>query len=55
MIVQQGSLSVSDDALKAVELVQFERRGRVVALAADTASRILLLTGERRPGTIRDE
>jgi quercetin 2,3-dioxygenase len=46
LIVQQGKLSANDNALKAVELAQFEREGHSIHLNADSASRLLLLTGE---------
>lgn len=46
LVVQQGSLSANDNALKAVELAQFERDGSFITLTADSASRMLLLTGE---------
>ena len=46
MIVQTGKLTINDEPVKAVELVQFERAGESVKLHAQTASRVLVLTGE---------
>lgn len=46
LIVQEGRLMANDNALKAVEVAQFDRDGRSIVLKADSASRILLLTGE---------
>lgn len=46
LVVQQGSLVANDNALKAVELAQFEREGETIELAADTAARGLMLTGQ---------
>ncbi len=45
-IVQTGSVTVSGQAVKAVELIQFEREGNLVTLESDSIARILVLTGE---------
>jgi redox-sensitive bicupin YhaK (pirin superfamily) len=46
LIALQGKLSANGSALQAVELAQFEREGGSIHLNADSASRLLLLTGE---------
>lgn len=46
LIVQNGRLRANGNPLSAVELAQFERHGSSVALETQSASRILLLTGE---------
>ena len=46
LVVQQGGVRVNGNAMKSVELAQFEREGNTFGLQADSASRILILTGE---------
>ena len=46
MIVQQGTVTVGTQPLKAVELVEFERTGTEVLVASETAARLLVLTGQ---------
>lgn len=46
VVVQSGSVHVNDTPVKAVELVTFERTGDSIRLAAETPSRLLVLTGE---------
>jgi redox-sensitive bicupin YhaK (pirin superfamily) len=46
MVVQSGSLTANGQALKAVELASFDRKGEVVALRAEAASRVLVLSGQ---------
>lgn len=46
LIVQQGSVAANNQVLKAVEFAQFERGGNLVELLAETAARLLVLTGE---------
>ncbi|QDT33863.1 pirin family protein [Thalassoglobus polymorphus] len=46
LIVQSGSVTVNNEFAKAVELVLFDREGTSVEIAADSESRILVLTGE---------
>lgn len=46
LIVQSGEVTVNGEATKAVQLVQFHRDGESIHLQADTASRVLVLTGE---------
>ncbi len=46
VIVQDGQVSVNEEPAKAVELVLFERQDGAIQLQAETASRILVLTGE---------
>ena len=45
VIVQSGAVQVNDASVKAVELVSFERSGELVRLRAETASRLLVLSG----------
>ena len=45
-IVQHGSVTINGQAVKAVELIQFERAGSTITLESESASRILALTGE---------
>jgi len=45
-VIQNGSVKLNGDDAKAVELVQFEREGNLVTIESDSASRILVLTGE---------
>ena len=46
LVVQSGSLTVNDQALKAVELASFDRKGELVSLRAEAASRVLVLSGQ---------
>ena len=46
LIVQQGTVTVNDRSMSAVELALFEREGTEVILRAETAARVLVLTGE---------
>jgi redox-sensitive bicupin YhaK (pirin superfamily) len=46
VIVQSGTLQVNDTPLKAVELALFKRSGELVTLRAESASRVLVLSGE---------
>ncbi|WP_417850494.1 pirin family protein [Thalassoglobus sp.] len=46
LVVQSGSVNVNNEFAKAVELVVFDREGTSVEIAADSESRILVLTGE---------
>ncbi|QDS96997.1 pirin family protein [Adhaeretor mobilis] len=46
LIVQNGNLTVNDVPVKAVELVECERAEEAIKLHAETASRVLILTGE---------
>lgn len=46
LIVQSGELTVSEEAVEAVQLVQFHRDGESIHLQAGSASRVLALTGE---------
>lgn len=45
-IVQKGSVRINGEAVEAVELAQFEREGSIVTLESDSASRVLVLTGQ---------
>ncbi|MDB5342622.1 MAG: yhhW [Schlesneria sp.] len=47
IVVQSGTLQVNDNPLKAVELALFERSGELVILRAESASRLLVLSGEQ--------
>ena len=46
LIVQRGTLTANDSPVKSMELVQFERDGSLIELKAETASRVLLLSGQ---------
>lgn len=46
LVVQSGSVYVNETPVKAVELVAFERSGDSIRLAAETPTRLLVLTGE---------
>lgn len=46
LVVQSGSASVSGEPMKGVELALFDRDGTSIMVQADTASRMLVLTGE---------
>ena len=46
LIVQAGDLTVNDEPTKPFELVAFEREGEDITVRSETASRILILTGE---------
>jgi quercetin 2,3-dioxygenase len=46
LIVQAGKLTVNDESVKPVELVQFERQGEFINVRAEIASRALVLTGK---------
>jgi redox-sensitive bicupin YhaK (pirin superfamily) len=46
LVVQSGSLTVNDQVLKAVELASLDRKGELVALKAESASRVLVLSGQ---------
>ncbi len=46
LIVQSGVVRVNDTSVKAVELVSFDREGDLIHLRADSASRVLILSGE---------
>ena len=46
LIVQNGELTVNDEAAQAVELFLFEREGESINLQAETQARVLVLTGE---------
>ncbi|MCL4171017.1 UNVERIFIED_CONTAM: hypothetical protein GTU68_049563 [Idotea baltica] len=46
LIVQSGDARVNDEPVKAVELVLFDRDGSGVHLAADSDTRMLVLTGQ---------
>jgi len=45
LIVQKGRVKINDEVAEAIELIQFERDGRIVMLESDSTSRILVLTG----------
>jgi len=45
-IVQKGSVRFNGEVVEAVELAQFEREGSIVTLESDSASRVLVLTGQ---------
>ena len=46
LIVQLGALTANNSPVKSMELVQFERDGSLIELKAETASRVLLLSGK---------
>ncbi|MEQ9411829.1 MAG: pirin family protein [Fuerstiella sp.] len=46
LVVQDGSVSVNNEVVTAVELVQFEREGSAVTLESESTSRVLVLSGE---------
>jgi quercetin 2,3-dioxygenase len=46
LIVQLGTLTANNSPVKSMELVQFERDGSLIELKAETASRVLLLSGK---------
>ncbi len=46
LVVQSGAVQANDQQLKAVELAMFDRQGELVTLQAETASRLLVLTGQ---------
>ncbi|TWU10299.1 Quercetin 2,3-dioxygenase [Novipirellula galeiformis] len=46
VVVQAGTVAVNDEPMTAVELALLERDGETVHVHSDTASRILVLTGE---------
>jgi redox-sensitive bicupin YhaK (pirin superfamily) len=46
LIVQDGQVTVNEESAKAVELLQFERQGEAIQMRAETASRVLVLTGQ---------
>lgn len=47
LIVQQGAVKVNqDETVKAVELIEFDREGAMISLAADEDAKILILSGE---------
>ncbi len=46
VVVQSGTVAVNDEPMTAVELALLERDGETVHVHSDTASRILVLTGE---------
>ena len=45
-VVQHGRVTINGESAKAVELIQFERAGNIIAIGSESASRILALTGE---------
>ena len=45
-IVQKGSVRFNGEVVESVELAQFEREGSIVTLEPDSASRVLVLTGQ---------
>jgi len=46
LIVQDGQLTVNGDSTKPIELVHFERQREDIHVEAETASRVLILTGQ---------
>jgi quercetin 2,3-dioxygenase len=46
LVAQSGDLLVNDEPMKAVELASFDRSGELIALRAESPSRMLLLSGE---------
>ncbi len=46
LIVQNGSVTINGQAVKAVDLVQFERNGSIINVESESTARILALTGE---------
>lgn len=46
VIVQDGQVNVNEQSARAVELLRFERQGDAIEIQAETASRVLVLTGE---------
>ena len=46
LVVQTGAVKVNEEPLKAVELVSLDRQGELVVLKADSAARVLILSGE---------
>ncbi|QDU97030.1 pirin family protein [Lignipirellula cremea] len=46
LIVQQGEVQVQESPVKSVELVSFEQEAGAVLLQAESAARVLVLTGE---------
>ena len=46
LVVQSGTVSANDESVTAVEMVVFDRDGDRVRLTSETASRMLVLTGE---------
>ncbi len=45
-IVQDGQVTMNGESAKAVELVQFEREGESIPIEAESAARVLVLTGQ---------
>jgi redox-sensitive bicupin YhaK (pirin superfamily) len=46
LVVQSGSVQVNDTPIKSAQLALFERHGGAVAVRADSAARLLVLSGE---------
>ena len=46
LVVQSGNLQVNDQSLTAVELASFDRNGERILLRTESATRILVLSGE---------
>lgn len=46
LVIQAGNVQVNDAPLKSVELASFEPQGDSVNVRAETAARLLLLSGE---------
>ncbi len=46
LVVQSGSVRVNGQAAMGIELVVFERAGEIVQIDAESASRVLVLTGQ---------